>query len=320
MWTVPVRAGDDLFGHLVLAAAAPLPDADVRNVERAAQTAALLQLMERQVSAAEQQVRGELIDDLLAEREPDWDAFERRARRSGALDFRHPHTVLVLAATGLTRQHLLGRAATRAARHGGLATEHAGRVVVLLPRVDPTAAHAVARDLGRTTGAVVTAGIAGPGRGAPELRAHHREAERCLRLLLALGREGEAATLADLGVLGLVLRGTSPQQVRALLAEGVTPLQRYDEQHNTLLLETLNAYFAAGQNPRAAARALQVHPNTIYQRLDRIDQVLGHRRWREPEGALPVQLGLQLRQVLAHIPMEQLIPPASSRYPGDHHR
>ncbi len=308
LWTVPVRAGDDAFGHLVLVTTAPPPDTDVRTFERAAQTAALLLLMEQQVSAAEQQVRGELIDDLLAEREPDWKAFTRRARRSGALDFRVPHTVLVLSATGVTRRHLLWRATAHASRSGGLATEHAGRVVVLLPRATPAAARAVAAELGGTTGGVVTAGIAGPVVSAPEVRAGHREADRCLRLLLALGREGEGATLGDLGALGLVLEGTSPGQVRALLAEAVTPLQRYDEQHNTLLLETLGAYFAAGQNPRAAARALQVHPNTIYQRLDRIDQVLGHRRWRGPEGALTVQLALQLRRVFDHIPIEQLLP------------
>src|SRR5690606_11390321 len=105
---------------------------------------------------------------------------------------------------------------------------------------------------------------------------------------------------------GLVLDGTSQQQVRTLLAQTLGPLEQYDAEQNTLLLETLEEYFATGQNPRAAAKALQVHPNTIYQRLDRIDRVLGHRRWREPEGALTAQLALQLRRVLNRIPAEEL--------------
>ncbi|WP_214402574.1 GAF domain-containing protein, partial [Pseudonocardia lacus] len=132
-WTVPVRAGGESFGHLVLVADGQPPDADLRTLERAAQTAALLQLMERQVSTAEQRVRGELIDDLLAEREPDWATFDRRARRSGGLDLRVPHVVLVLSADGVPRRQLLRAAADRAARDGGLATEHAARVVLLLP-------------------------------------------------------------------------------------------------------------------------------------------------------------------------------------------
>jgi sugar diacid utilization regulator len=310
-WTVPVQAGEERFGHLVLVATTRLLDADVRTLERAAQTASLLMLMDRQVSTAEQQVRGELIDDLLAEREPDWTAFERRARRAGAVDLRAAHTVLVLSASGVPRRHLLRAAADLASRHGGLATEHAAQVVLLLPNTDPgEAARTVPATLGRSAGGVVTAGVAGPARSAQEVRRMHREAERCLRLLLALGREGAGAGLAEVGVLGLVLESTSQKQVRALLAQTVVPLQRYDEEHNTLLLETIDAYFAAGGNPRATAKAMQVHPNTVYQRLERIDHVLGHRGWREPDGALSMQLGLQLQRILEQIPVEELLPAA----------
>ncbi|MCW0215801.1 MAG: GAF domain-containing protein [Pseudonocardia sp.] len=307
-WVVPVRAGSDEFGHLVLTAQTPLPGADVRTLERAAQTAALLLLMERQVSTAEQQVRGELVEELLGAREPDWPAFERRSRRSAAIDLTRPHTVLVLTATGASRRALLQAATDHAARRRGIALEHAAHVVLVLPDVDPSAAAlAVPVDLGRVTGGTVTVGAAGPSTSARDLRSRHREADRCLRLLLALGRDGEGATREQLGALGLILEGTSRAQVRGLLALTVGPLQQYDAEHGSELLHTLDGYFAAGQNPRAAARALQVHPNTVYQRLDRIDRVLGHRRWREPPGALTVQVALQLHRILEHIPVEELV-------------
>lgn len=308
-WVVPVRAGAESFGHLVLAGHAPLSDADVRTLERSAQTAALLLLMERQVSMAEQQVRGELIDDLLAEREPDWTAFGRRAKRSGAVDLTAPHTVLVLSATGVPRRQLYRAAAFYAVRYRGLATEHAAKVVLLLPRVEPgTAARTVPIELGRATGGLITAGVAGPATSARGVRERHREAARCHRLLLALGRTGEGAGLDELGVLGLILDGTSQGLVRSLLAQTVTPIRRYDDAHNSLLVETLESYFAAGQNPRVAARTLQVHPNTVYQRLERIDRILGHRQWREAQGALSMQMALQFRRILDHIPVEELLP------------
>jgi GAF domain-containing protein len=306
-WTVPVRAGAEDFGHLVFSGREPLLDADVRTLERAAQTAALLHLLERQVSMAEQEVRGELIDDLLAEREPEWTAFGRRAKRSGAIDFAVPHTVLVLSATGVSRRHLLRATADYAVHRHGLATEHAAHVVLLIPRTEPArAARTVPAELGRLTGGEVTAGVAGPATSAQEVRARHRDADRCHRLLLALGRAGEGASLDELGVLGVILEGTSQQQVRELLAQTVVPIQRYDDEHNSLLMETLEGYFSGGQNPRAAGRALQVHPNTVYQRLERIDQVLGHRRWREPQGALTMQMALQFHRILGHIPVEEL--------------
>ncbi|GAA4703298.1 GAF domain-containing protein [Pseudonocardia yuanmonensis] len=310
-WAAPIRAGGERFGHLVLDAAGPVPGTDVRILERAAQTAALLRLMERQVSVTEQRLRGELVEELLAEREPDWAAFERRARRAGScgLDLRRPHAVAVVTADDAGRRSLLRAATGQAGRTGGLALEHGAHVVVLLPGVDPAvAARQLPEQLSRATAGRVTAGVAGPATTARELRAAHREADRCHRLLLALGREGEGATTDELGALGLILDGTSRAQVRALLAQTVTPLQRYDSEHGTDLLRTLDGYFAAGQNPRAAAKSLQLHPNTVYQRMDRIDRVLGHRRWREPEGSLSVQVALQLYRILDHIPLDDLVP------------
>jgi hypothetical protein len=38
--------------------------------------------------------------------------------------------------------------------------------------------------------------------------------------------------------------------------------------------------------------------------------VLGHRGWREPDGALSMQLGLQLQRILEQIPVEELLPAA----------
>ncbi|RTL69738.1 MAG: GAF domain-containing protein [Pseudonocardiaceae bacterium] len=308
-WTVPVRAGETSFGHLVLVTDEVPSDADVRTFERAAQTAALMLLIDQQVGAAEHQVRGELLEDLLAEREPDWAALTRRIRSSGAIDLRVAHTVVVVTATGVTRTALLRAATTHVGVRGGLAAEHDGRVVMVLPRPDPDAvARTIAVELSRLTGGLVTAGVAGPADTAADVRARHREAQRTLRLLVALGRDGEGACPTDLGMLGVILDGTTQHQVRALLARTVEPLRRYDAGHNALLLDTIDAYFAAGQNPRAAARRLQVHPNTVYQRLDRIDQVLGHRRWRETEGGVTMQLGLQLHRLTSQIPLEELVP------------
>ena len=303
VWVVPIQAGSETFGHLLFACRTELRSIDARILERSAQTAALLLLVERQLSAAEQQVRGELVDELLAEREPDWTALQRRAKVAGAIDLTVPQTVLVLSAAGTTRQRLLQATTDFATLHGGVATEHTGYVVLLLPRIDETtAARSVPGHLERSTGGRITAAAAGPSTSAPAIRSLHREAERCHRLLVALGRTGMGASREDLGVLGLILDGTPPDQVQQLIDDTIGPVVTYDAQHGAPLTDTLDGYFAAGQNPRAAARALQIHPNTVYQRLERVDQVLGHRLWREPEGALSMHMALQLRRVLDQMP------------------
>ncbi|KID27953.1 GAF domain-containing protein [Prauserella sp. Am3] len=302
-WAVPVRAGAEHFGELMLVAAEDVPDTDLRILERAAQTAALLQLTERQRSTTEQQVRGQVVDELLAEREPDWTALERRADQLRAIDFSRQQTVLVASADGIPRRRLLGAVTDVVDSRGGVATECGGQVVALLTSADPQyAVHTVRETLERAVGAPVTAGVAGPAVSAHAVRTAHREARRCHQLLLALGRSGTGASMADLGVLGLVVDSTSRDDAVRLIRDAAGPLLDYDAEHGTVLVETVEHFFASGCNPRSAARSLQVHPNTVYQRLDRVDRLLGDRAWREPPDSVAVQLALQLRCVLDFLP------------------
>ncbi|HEY4419632.1 MAG TPA: GAF domain-containing protein [Pseudonocardia sp.] len=300
---VPVRAGTETFGRLMFGRCGPLAEADTRTLERASQTAALLLLMERQTALVTQELRAELVEDLLAERSPDWTAFRRRADRLGGIDFTRPHAVVVAAAPGVPRRAMATAAAEFAAARGGIAGEHGGHAVLLVPDMPPgTAAREAAADLGRATGCTVTAGGAGPADSAAAVRSLHRDAARCQLLLLALGREGGAADIAELGVLGTVLENPEPAQVQELLARTLGPLLRYDHEHHARLVETVRQYFACGQNPPAAARRLGVHVNTAYQRLDRVDHVLGGPAWRSPRGALEMQVALQLHRLLKCAP------------------
>jgi sugar diacid utilization regulator len=295
---VPIGAGRETFGRLLFARTGPLSDTDERTLERAAQTAALLLVMQRQTSLVEQELRAELVEDLVAEQPPSWPAFHRRARRLGAVDLDRPHSALVLSGRDVPRRRLLDAAVGFAARHGGVVGEHAGHVVALLPGPDAAAlARAAATDLAAATGSAVTAGAAGPAAGAEAVRELHRAAARCHRLLLALGRAGHGAALADLGVLGSLLEDAAVDQVRDQVERALGPLLRYDAEHGSRLVETLDRYYAGGQNPPTVADDLGVHVNTVYQRLDRIDQVLGGRSWREPRGALELQVALQLHRL-----------------------
>lgn len=295
---VPVRAGAEAFGQLRFGRVAPLDAADSRTLERAAQTAALLQLMERRTALVEQELRAELVDDLLAERAPEWESFARRAEQFGVLDPAQPHVVVVLTAAELPRAHLLRAAAAHACDRGGLAGEHRGHVVLLLPGDDASAAARAAAGLRDAVGTTVTAGAAGPAVGPAALRTQHEGATRCHRLLLGLGRAGEGVGLDELGVLGSVLETAAPEQVRRVVDRALGPLLAYDAENASALLPTIEGYFAHGQSPPAAARALGLHVNTVYQRLDRIDRVLGGRDWREPQGAWEMQMALQLHRLL----------------------
>ncbi|SHK33270.1 DNA-binding transcriptional regulator, PucR family [Pseudonocardia thermophila] len=301
--TVPVQAGQETFGQLMFARPGDLGDPEVRTLERAAQTAALLLLMERRTAMVAQELRTELVEDLLATPAPDRAALRRRARLLDApLDLDRPLAVVVLTAEGVGRSALIDAASDFAAARRGIAAEHDGRIVVLLPDTDPgAAARAAAAELDRATGGAVTAGAAGPAPAPEAVRDAHRDAARCHRLLVALGRRG-GVDVAALGVIGMVLEEVTADQVHQLLDRTLGPLLHYDRTHDAHLVRTVECYFACGQNPPTTARHLGVHVNTVYQRLERVDHILGGRAWRDPRGALDVQMALQFHRLVTGDP------------------
>ncbi|GAA4289008.1 GAF domain-containing protein [Georgenia daeguensis] len=288
----PVLAGGEALGALVLLRSEPLDEADRRILERAALVTALQLLFRRSVAAAEERLRGELLDDVLLGRDPQ--GLRERARLAGA-DLDAAHAVVVAEVVG-DRSRAVQAAAFLAGGRGGLSTLQEGELVLILPGLEPhEAARAVSTELGRAAGRPVTAGTAGPASGPAEIAAARAEAARCLHTLLVLGRRGEVAGVGDLGFVGLLLG--EDRDVPSYVASVLGPVLEYDAQRGTALLETLRTYFGQGGNLSRTGSALHVHANTVTQRLERITNLLGE-GWNAPERQLEVQLALRLHALL----------------------
>ncbi|HEX2130498.1 MAG TPA: GAF domain-containing protein [Actinophytocola sp.] len=287
-WVCSVVAGQELLGSLVLTDRPSLGDADRRLFERAGVVAALLLLLRRSVAAAEDEVRGELLADLLTAPDRNPGALLARGRRLG-IDLDAPHAVLIASCDGVSRRRL----AMACARYATLVGLHADQVVLL---VDGPASLApkLAAELSSAVDAPVTVGASGPASGPVALAAAAAEAGRCVRALLALGRAGSGAALADLGFVGQLIgdRTDLAGYVRSVLG----PVLDYDARRGTDLVGTLHAYFDCGGNLTRAKDRLHVHVNTVVQRLERISTLLGS-DWQAPERALEVQLALRLHRL-----------------------
>ncbi|MFE7628504.1 helix-turn-helix domain-containing protein [Streptomyces sp. NPDC057509] len=288
-----VLAGQELLAGLVLHRARPLDDSDRRLFERSAVVTGLLLLLRRTVAETENRIRGELIADLLTDSSRDPAGLAERGRRLG-IDLDRPHLLLVAETEARER---LAPAAMRflfGGENQGVSAEHAG-AVVLLTEYGGTGAGAAARaaaaQLGQLAQAPVTVAAAGPARGPEELAAAYAEAARCLRAMGVLGRAGEGACVEELGFLGVVLGNA--RDVDGFVSATLGPLLEYDAQRGTHLVRTLSAYFGAGGSLIRAKDELHVHVNTVVQRLDRIQVLLG-RDWNEPDRALELQLALRL--------------------------
>ncbi|WP_370094219.1 helix-turn-helix domain-containing protein [Streptacidiphilus sp. MAP12-20] len=297
-WVCAVLAGQELLGSLVLSGRPLLEDADRRLFERGSVVTALLLLLRRSVAEAENRVRGELLTDLLGSPDRDPAGLVQRGLRLG-VDLRRPHLLLAAQAStpsnaAASRSKLAGAATRLLFGRGGISAEHGDTVVLLLPAgAEPvsTAAATAAAQLSQLTALPVTVGAAGPAGGVARLAAAHAEALRTLRALRALGREGDGACAADLGFLGVLLG--EGHDVSRFVRETLGPLLEYDARRGTELVRTLDAYFACGGSLTRAKDALHVHVNTVVQRLDRVEALLG-RDWSSPERALELQLALRL--------------------------
>ncbi|GLY38611.1 hypothetical protein Amsp01_046350 [Amycolatopsis sp. NBRC 101858] len=288
-WVCAVQAGPELLGSLVLAGRDGLADPDRRLFERAGVVTALLLMLRRSVVRAEDEVRGELLTDLLTAPERNPRALLARGRRLG-IDLSEPHAVLVAHADGGSRRRVAGAAA----RHATLVGVHAEEVVLLGAGDPDELARRVAADLGAATGRPVTVGAAGPASGPSAIAAAHGEAARCVRALLALGRTGEGAAMAGLGFLGQLLGDHA--DLDEFVRQTLGPVLDYDARRGTELVATLRAYFASGSQLARTKDVLHVHVNTVVQRLERVASLLGE-EWQAPDRALEIQLALRVHRL-----------------------
>ncbi len=283
-------AGPEHVATLVLHSARALPEPERRTLERGALVTALVILFARTVAETEDRLGGELLSDLLDARPEAVPAVRERARRR-QLSLDGPLVLAVAAVEGLPRFSAVRVLARLAGDHRGLAGDHLGRLVLLVPGEDP---RSVGEALATAVGAAGGRATVGVCRVDPEgLADGYAEARRCLDTLLTLGRAGEVSDPAGLGLARLLLGENGPDQLAAYIQTTLGPVLDYDTERGTSLRETLDTWFATGGRVKDTAAGLHVHPNTVSQRLDRIGELLGP-GWREPGRSLDLQLALRV--------------------------
>jgi hypothetical protein len=141
----------------------------------------------------------------------------------------------------------------------------------------PVRAHAVTERLPRRE---ATIGVGAPGAGVEGFARTHRQAQQALRV--ALAREMPAAAYGDVALEALCTTDTTA--AADFTAHTLAPLR-----DAPALLQTLDAWLAAGMRSAATATALGVSGRTVHNRLRAIEQRTG-RRVQEHATALDVAL------------------------------
>ncbi|MFP3461715.1 GAF domain-containing protein [Arthrobacter globiformis] len=292
-------AGDQHLASLIVAG--QINQDRLAVLERSALVLSAALLFERTFQDAQYRLQLELIDELLNPRSEDTEALKRRAGRFGLAD-NIPLVVRVVGVREEQRQRALAVLKRHAQDRPGITALHESHLCVIEPpaRRGGTSAGDQGEDNGQSLVDALkhqrieaSVGSSQAVAGFSRLAEAHAEADAVLRALQALARNGEAADRAALGTAGMLLGAMDSPFAAQLLAAQLGPLLDYDSRRGTQLVLTAWTFLENDASGTAAAEALHIHPNTLRQRLERIDTVLGA-SWRRAGRSLDIHVALRL--------------------------
>ena len=317
---VPVRAGSDMLGLLVVGVDDETVDSDgrLRALEHGSTVLALELSKERAAAEVERRLRGDLVEEVLAGGLEAEEA-ERIARQAERLGHRLPQKAWVVvlepdddkteaALGGRGQQDRLDGALSgliRSRLPGSLTLVRSASAVFLVPddlAPDLAAVEKLANQVLAAAAPVMKPGSASVGignvaDGVGELARSHVEARQALRLTRRAGGRGRVASYRSLGAFRLLLEVQSPDALRRFVDELLGPLLQYAQSRDTPLLETLEALSAARWVRRAAARNLGIHINSMTYRVERIQSLMGL-QLDDPETRVAISIALRARAML----------------------
>lgn len=262
----PVIDATEMPGALLVErGATALTEVERRTVERSALTAALVLLRRDALRDAEEQVRGELALELLADaarREP---ALLRAAARG--LPTESPWSTLAVGCAPELRPRLLSR--LRMQRDWLVATDGDG-LAVLAPAPARETLQRLREASSGELGLIVVAGGSTLAEAA-DAASGAWQASRLARGLGVVEGEMDAAVLAPYAL----LFGDDGARLARFAESMLEPVVRWDAGKGTALFDTLVALCDAHWSSASAARALHVHVNTLKQRTARLHALLG---------------------------------------------
>jgi sugar diacid utilization regulator len=307
---VELRVADSAVGELRYRAKAP----PAPSIARMVTTLLALELeRSRAPEWASEEVTSAFVNDVLSRKVTDRGDIVARGAELGA-DLDRGAGVLVLRAapraaqTGEWRGRVLTLAlrALRSLAPGSLATtehaEPAAEIAVIVPAEDDErlarAAAGLARELADSlTGFHVTIGRSRRSADPVDLYRAGSEARLAVNVGEAEGRP--LLAFEDTGAYRLLLPAMSddPAELERFYAETIQPLADYDEQYETELVATVEAYLDNDGNVAATAKQLFTHRHTVRYRLERVRELCGH-DVSATEGREKLGLGLKAMRVL----------------------
>ena len=321
-FVLPIVASHKRLGYVCALSDSPaLSSMETLALEHAATIATLEMAQDRVRFETEVRLKGDFVDDVVNGGADD--SVQRRGAFLGC-DLSHGATVVLLGVDefdGLLPRKTLGqdeleqrieRYFSRSSRlvtassASSLASLKSGRLVLFLCGSSSIDANAVAKlaaklqALGKEVGDLsVSVGIGGHVTDPAELNRGYQEALVALKVGRKLNGPGSLLRFKDVGTYKILfdIWERDPDEVRSLYEETVAPVDRYDDENSTQLLQTLIVYLHNNENLTKTAEELFAHRHTIRYRLTKIADITGLSAFQS-EHKERLGLGLKARSLL----------------------
>lgn len=282
IWSQPIGAPQDRMGFLALAGDTQ-DDWDRLAAQKGAGVLALELAKEQAVQAAEERLRGDFVQAVLAGIPTDSEALMRRGQELG-YELRRPH-VAMLCSVGEASSAVATQAATllnttlASLKIGAPTMRRADGALAYLPLTeDGLRPRELAEKIHAHMAHDLPEVVLALGREAPNVATWPRslrEAEQALMLGRQLLDNARVLDFGDLGVYRLLALLRESSELWDFYRTTLATLADYDRNQDAELLKTLDAFFANLGNLTRTAEALHVHRNTLLYRLGRISEISG---------------------------------------------
>ena len=145
----------------------------------------------------------------------------------------------------------------------------------MLIREPPVGFLAALAEAATTVGGEPIAGCGSAAGNASALRRSLAEAQMALRIARTQPADDRVVQGTRIGSHAQLLQLLEPATVAAYRDAVLRPLQDWDREHSSELLNTLRSFLESAGQWRETARKLHIHPNSLRYRLGRVEQLTG---------------------------------------------
>lgn len=293
-----VIGGDDILGSMVLFHRGTLDDVLVRTFERSASVIGVLLLSQERMEAAKHRSAGVLLRALIAPRQDDAAVLADRAARHG-MDVTQPLSLMLVAlegpSAGYAARRLRALLPAPAALAGVLVDDVDGLLVMLCNTtraldLRQAVTAAMRRELG--SAAAYRGVLSRPAAALAEIPALHTTLRRALAVLGRIGAQGHVVDQNELAMYSTLFETHDGSSLAHFLESTIGALLAHDRKRGSELTATLLCYFDCHQNAKTTAQRLDIHVNTVRQRLATIEDLLGY--WGHASRVLEIHVALRL--------------------------